>query len=102
MDYAMKYIQEKGVMTEKDYPYSGWNQDCHVNKSSKVVKINSFVYVRESYESELMHAVATVGPISIGIQATDVFQFYKSGKIPEIGLIRLTANCTYHGFSSIF
>lgn len=83
MDYALQYIKENGVMTDKDYPYSGWNEDCHVNKTSTVVKIHSYVYVKESHEDDLMNAVATIGPISVGIQVTDAFQFYSSGKFSK-------------------
>lgn len=81
VDYAMQYIEEKGIMTETNYPYSGWNAICKINDNSSVVKINSFVYVKESEEIDLMNAVATIGPVSVAIHATDQFQFYKSGKL---------------------
>lgn len=77
--YAMDYIQEQGIMTEKDYPYTAWNQDCHVNNTSHLVKIQSHINIEEGHEINLMQAVATIGPISVAIHATDSFRYYITG-----------------------
>lgn len=79
MEDAYQYIKEEGIYLEEDYPYQGKNKPCVANQSSPFLKISSYVHVLKNDENYLQKAVATVGPISVGIDATDEFQFYESG-----------------------
>lgn len=80
MDRALKYIQQNGIVPEEDYPYIGRAQVCHVNKSSTIVKIKSYGYIKSNDETQLQKAVATIGPISVAIDASYFFQLYRSGE----------------------
>lgn len=81
MDRALEYIQQNGIFEEKDYPYHGTDETCRANRSSTFVKIASYGYVKPNEEGELEKAVATIGPISVAIEATNLFQLYKSGQL---------------------
>lgn len=80
MDLALEYIEQNGIYTEEDYPYRGVNENCVANKSDSLVKVISHAFVKRNDEIELQKAVATIGPISVAIDATFWFQFYRSGK----------------------
>ena len=81
MDYAFQWvIDNKGICAEQSYEYtaSGPNQ-CSISCDS-VVHISGFKDIPEGDEDSLLTAVATVGPISIAIEADqESFQFYSSG-----------------------
>lgn len=73
-------IIEKGIDTEKSYPFSGGQQKCHFNNSSIGAIITGMDYVKNANESDLQDAVANVGPIAVTINASlRSFQFYKAG-----------------------
>ena len=80
MDGAFKYvIANGGIETESDYPYQPVDNPCAFNKTKVAAKFKGFHDV-EGGEAGLKEAVATIGPISVGIDASNPsFQFYKSG-----------------------
>jgi cathepsin L len=81
MDNAFKYIEENGGLdTEDAYPYHAHNQKCHFNKKAIGSTCSGFVDIPSGQEDALKEAVATIGPISIAIDATeDKFMLYKEG-----------------------
>ncbi|KAK7487825.1 hypothetical protein BaRGS_00020872 [Batillaria attramentaria] len=81
MDYAFKYIQDnKGIDTEASYPYLGKNGVCNFQPSTVGATDTGYVDIKRYSEEALQQAVATVGPISIGIDASrPTFHLYKSG-----------------------
>ena len=79
MDNAFQYVEKFGLEKEKDYPYVASQQTCKYNKSDSVVYIDSYRDVKGGEEA-LKEAVATVGPISVAIDASQYqFQLYKEG-----------------------
>lgn len=85
MDNAFQYIkQNKGIDTEKSYPYEGRDDVCRYKKEDEGAEDIGFVDVESGNEEKLMHAVASVGPVSIAIDAShESFQFYSSGVYVE-------------------
>ncbi|XP_050521097.1 procathepsin L [Daktulosphaira vitifoliae] len=81
MDQAFKYIKaNKGLDTEKSYPYEAEDDKCRYKAENSGATDKGFVDIPEGDEESLMHALATVGPISIAIDASsEKFQFYKKG-----------------------
>jgi cathepsin L len=81
MDDAFKYIiANKGIDTEASYPYTAKDGVCHFTASDVGATISSFKDIPKGDEGALMDAVATVGPISVAIDAAhSSFQLYKSG-----------------------
>ena len=60
----------------------GFFQDekCHFNKETVGATDVGYVQVEQGNEDKLKEAVATIGPIAIGIDASDgFFQSYTSG-----------------------
>nr|ABU50817.1 Ale o 1 allergen [Aleuroglyphus ovatus] len=85
MDYAFKYvIQNRGIDTEASYPYKAIDESCEFKRNSVGATIHSFVDVKTGDESALQNAVASIGPISVAIDAAQPsFQFYSSGVYNE-------------------
>jgi len=85
MDDAFKYIiSNKGIDTEKSYPYEAQDDTCRYNKKNIGSTAKSFVDIPTGDEKALQNAVATVGPISVAIDASQYsFQLYQSGVYDE-------------------
>ena len=80
MDGAFSYvIKQGGIETEKSYPYSPENESCSFNKTNIAATFSSFKDVKGG-ETGLKEAVATIGPISVAIDASiSGFQLYRGG-----------------------
>jgi len=82
MDLAFKYIKDNnGIDTEASYPYTAkTGKKCLFNSTNVGANLTTWVDVKHGDEMALMAAVATVGPISVGIDASKPgFQMYKKG-----------------------
>ncbi|KAL5241795.1 hypothetical protein ACI65C_009205 [Semiaphis heraclei] len=81
MDNAFKYIKSnKGLDTEKSYPYEAEDDKCRYDPENSGATDKGYVDIPTGNEEALMHALATVGPVSIAIDASsEKFQFYKKG-----------------------
>jgi len=82
MDYAFEFvIQNGGLCTEADYPYTAEDGTCKTS-CTKYDPITSYVDVESSTEA-LEQAIAA-GPVSIAIEADQyTFQFYTSGVLTD-------------------
>jgi cathepsin L len=85
MDNAFKYIKSNnGIDTEESYPYEGKDDKCRYKAEDKGASDTGFVDVTSGDESKLQEAVATVGPVSVAIDASNPsFQSYKKGIYDE-------------------
>ncbi|MCL4159696.1 UNVERIFIED_CONTAM: hypothetical protein GTU68_044837, partial [Idotea baltica] len=81
MDVCFTYIQDnKGIDTEQSYPYTAKVQDCHFSNDTIGAEDQGYVDIKSGSEDDLMKAVALIGPISVGIDASSSdFMSYKSG-----------------------
>jgi cathepsin L len=81
MDQAFTYIKEnKGIDTEQSYPYHAVDQKCRFKPATVGATDTGFTDITSGDEDALATAIATVGPISVAIDASqDSFQFYTSG-----------------------
>jgi len=80
-DQAFKYIiKNNGIDTEASYPYVARDETCHFNAANVGATCSSYVDIPSGNETALQVATATVGPISVGIDASHLsFQFYWAG-----------------------
>jgi len=85
MDLAFQYIKEnQGIDTEDSYPYEASDHQCRYNKKNSGASDFGFVDIPVGNEEMLKQAVATMGPVSIAIDASkDTFQFYAKGVYHE-------------------
>ncbi|XP_032740669.1 cathepsin R [Rattus rattus] len=92
---AFQYVLHNGgLQSEATYPYEGKDGPCRYNPKNSSAEITGFVSLPES-EDILMVAVATIGPISAGIDAShESFKFYKKGIYHEPNC---SSNSVTHG-----
>jgi C1A family cysteine protease len=81
MDNAFEFIIDNGgLTTEGNYPYTGTDGSCNSNKESKsAASITGYEDVPANDEASLQKAVAAQ-PVSIALDGGDnLFRFYKGG-----------------------
>lgn len=85
MDNAFKYIKANGgIDSEESYPYEGRDGHCRFKKDDVVGTCVGFTDIPQGDEAALTQAIATVGPISVAIDASHFsFQLYHKGVYHE-------------------
>uniref|UniRef100_A0A023GMW4 Putative cysteine protease n=1 Tax=Amblyomma triste TaxID=251400 RepID=A0A023GMW4_AMBTT len=85
MDNSFNYIKANGgIDTEDSYPYEAQDGDCRYKKEDVGATDTGFVDIKEGSEKDLQKAVATVGPVSVAIDASQPsFQLYSEGVYDE-------------------
>uniref|UniRef100_A0A3B4AD44 Uncharacterized protein n=1 Tax=Periophthalmus magnuspinnatus TaxID=409849 RepID=A0A3B4AD44_9GOBI len=85
MDQAFEYIQDNGgIDTEDSYPYEAEDGNCRYNPSHIGATCTGYMTISRGDEYALQEAVATVGPVSVGIDASqETFMLYQSGVYDE-------------------
>lgn len=81
MDNAFRYIEHNnGIDTEASYPYLARNERCRFNPSNVGATDTGYVDIARDDENALQEASATIGPISVAIDAGhSSFQMYRRG-----------------------
>jgi len=81
MNQAFEYIKvNNGIDTETSYPYEAKDLPCRFKREDVGSRDTGFVNITSKDENALQQAVATVGPISVAIDAGHTsFQLYKKG-----------------------
>ncbi|XP_015685298.1 cathepsin L1-like, partial [Protobothrops mucrosquamatus] len=82
MSDAFTYVQKQGgINSEESYPYDGQDDySCRYEAENSVTKCSTIGVILPGDEKGLLQAVATIGPISVGVDArSSAFQFYKWG-----------------------
>lgn len=75
-ELGFTYVISKGIASEADYPYTARTGTCKEGK--KTATITGFVKTIENNYTDLMVAIALVGPVSVSV-AADVWGSYSSG-----------------------
>jgi cathepsin L len=75
-ELGFQYVIGKGIASEKDYPYTARTGTC--KEGNKTATITSFVKLEENSYDALLTAIATVGPISVSMDAGS-WSSYSSG-----------------------
>ena len=82
MNDAFQYLidhQKGGIDTEASYGYTGRGGTCSFDASDDGSKITGWTAIPPGDEDALLDAVATVGPVSIGVDASIGWQLYFGG-----------------------
>lgn len=81
MDQAFRYIKDNGgIDTETSYPYEAMDDTCRYDADNSGATDKGFVDIPQGDEEKLKKAVATVGPVSVAIDASrSSFQLYSEG-----------------------
>jgi len=70
LDYTFEYVEQYGLESEASYPYTASDDDCKYDASAVVTKVSSYKSIDSEDEDALLEAVATVGPVSVAMDAT--------------------------------
>jgi cathepsin L len=74
----------KVLIPKKSYPYEARDGKCRFKKANVGATNTGFVDITAQSETDLQVAIATLGPISVAIDASqDSFQLYSSGVYNE-------------------
>uniref|UniRef100_A0A670KCB3 Cathepsin L1-like n=1 Tax=Podarcis muralis TaxID=64176 RepID=A0A670KCB3_PODMU len=77
--WAFQYVMDNhGLDSEQSYPYVGQDLACTYKSADLAVRINGYVDIPSNDEAALQEAVATYGPVTVALDASD-FHFYSSG-----------------------
>ncbi|XP_074470156.1 cathepsin S-like [Sebastes fasciatus] len=81
MTNAFQYIIEnQGIASEAAYPYIGKRRECKYNSQYQAANCSSYTLLPEGDEFALREALASIGPISVAIDASrPKFVFYRHG-----------------------
>ncbi|CAG2118315.1 unnamed protein product [Medioppia subpectinata] len=80
-EVIMKY---GGVEADITSPYKAYSYNCSYREEYRRAAITGYVNVTTGDERALQEAVARVGPVAIGVDASqETFKFYKSGVYVE-------------------
>ncbi|XP_039535922.1 cathepsin S-like [Pimephales promelas] len=91
MDQAFQYVIDNGgIDSDSSYPYEAVQGQCRYNPSQRAANCTKYYSVHQGDEEALKEALASVGPISVAIDATHPkFIFYHSGVYND-------PSCTQH------
>ncbi|GAB6025451.1 hypothetical protein CHUAL_011196 [Chamberlinius hualienensis] len=79
LESSFEYVSDnEGIATENSYPYIGWELDCLYGYAEKGTQCYGYYSVVED-EIALKYAVASQGPISACIYASNSFHQYSGG-----------------------
>jgi cathepsin L len=90
MDNGFEYIEtlSDGLCTEDSYQYTASDGSCKASScttASPAATVTGYTDINQGSEDDLTNALATVGPVSVAIDAShQSFQFYKSGVYHEL------------------
>lgn len=77
---SFKYIKaNRGINYAKSYPYTNMQRNCRFDRKKPVVSIRGYVKVKENSEENLKEAVATKGPVVVGMYTSSKFFKYAGG-----------------------
>lgn len=81
MNPAYEYVrQNPGIDTESSYPYEAKDEACRFRSENVGAYCTGYVDIAPGDEKGLEAAVATLGPVSVAIDASKPsFQFYSNG-----------------------
>ncbi|KAL1509140.1 hypothetical protein ABEB36_003925 [Hypothenemus hampei] len=89
LDASFPYIEKYGLESEASYPYTAKDGTCKYDASKVVTKVSSYHSISRD-ESSLEEAVATIGPVSVAMDATYLSSYssgiYSSSKCSPSGL----------------
>jgi len=104
MDNAFQYIKtlKNGLDTEASYPYTARDGRCKASQgkgANPAARVTGFTDIQQGNENDLANALASVGPVSIAIDAAhQSFQFYNAGVYVEPAC---SSNQLDHGVTAV-
>jgi hypothetical protein len=78
MSYSYNYVKRKGICSDSEYKYRGFESQCKDAKCKPITKIKGYVDVPSYNETELLFALLQ-RPLSVAMEVSTAFQFYSKG-----------------------
>ena len=94
--YIATFVFFVGLSLESSYPYTsgstGATGSCQTNKISPAVKVTGFHKLMENNYTDVMNAVATVGPLAVNVYAA-TWSGYSGGVVAQISFLHTKCIC---------
>lgn len=89
---GLDYIKNTGIVNEACFPYTASDLDCNLcgDWQNKVYKIDDYLFVFPNTTEAYKQALMDYGPLSIGIDVSDMFFYYSDGIYEELEEINFT------------
>ncbi|XP_077937537.1 cathepsin S-like isoform X1 [Gasterosteus aculeatus] len=86
MSNAFKYVvRNHGIASDASYPYVGMQGPCNYDSEHRAANCSGYVFLPAGDELALKEALATVGPVSVAIDASrPKFVFYRHGVYKDV------------------
>lgn len=85
---AFNYTESSGITLDDSYPYRGSTGTCDQSKIKPVAQNSGYTVLQENNYTDLITAVANVGPVSISVAAGGMgWQLYGGGVYSDSGSI---------------
>lgn len=93
---GLDYILENGVMTEKSYPYLGYEYYCVYSRNQAYNLISFYdTYIIESKIDFMRYVIENYGPVAVGMNAK-VLKLYQGG-ILDVDVLDCDSKLLNHG-----
>jgi len=69
-ELGFNYIKDNGIATETNWPYKAVTGECDETSHTKVATVGGCVKLVENNYTDLLAAVATIGPIAVSVDAS--------------------------------
>uniref|UniRef100_G3NIE8 Cathepsin S, ortholog2, tandem duplicate 1 n=1 Tax=Gasterosteus aculeatus aculeatus TaxID=481459 RepID=G3NIE8_GASAC len=88
MSNAFKYVvRNHGIASDASYPYVGMQGPCNYDSEHRAANCSGYVFLPAGDELALKEALATVGPVSVAIDASrPKFVFYRHVGVCDTGM----------------
>lgn len=84
---AFEFMRQEGLALESSHPYQGQDTKCPNLTNTAMFQAQAWGFVRDDVEipniGDIKQSLCEHGPLAVAVNATDQFQWYKSGIFNE-------------------
>jgi len=82
MEWALKYLETKGLETEADYKYTARDESCKYSESKGIAKVTGYKFAPSDVEDEIAEMLVATGPLAVALDAS-ALHYYSGGIVKD-------------------